>query len=85
MKADEDLAFPNGMVVTPDGRTLIVAESFNGRITAFDIASDGSLSNRRLWAQLEGQGGDGICLDSEGAVWVAAVCASIFSVSVLLV
>src|SRR5690606_26274664 len=70
-KVDEDLAFPNGMAVTPDGRTLIVAESFNANITAFDIAPDGTLGNRRLWARLEGQGGDGICLDSEGAVWVA--------------
>ncbi len=61
------LAFPNGMVVTPDNRTLIVAESFAGRLTAFDIADDGSLSNRRSWA--EGVGPDGICLDAEGAVW----------------
>ena len=67
-----DLAFPNGMVVTPDGGTLICAESFNGRLTAFDIASDGALSNPRLWAQLEGQGGDGMCMDAEGAIWIAA-------------
>ena len=67
-----DLAFPNGMVVTPDGGTLICAESFNGRLTAFDIASDGALSNPRLWAQLEGQGGDGMCMDAEGAMWIAA-------------
>ncbi len=61
-----DIAFPNGMVVTPDNRTLIIAESFAGRLTAFDIAADGSLSNRRVWAQVPG---DGICLDAEGAVW----------------
>ena len=63
-----DLAFPNGMVITPDNATLIVSESFAGRLTAFDIAADGSLSNRRVWA--EGLGPDGICLDAEGAVWV---------------
>jgi sugar lactone lactonase YvrE len=61
------IAFPNGMIVTPDNSTLIVAESFAGRLTAFDIAADGSLSNRRVWA--EGIGPDGICLDAEGAVW----------------
>ena len=63
------LAFPNGMVVTPDNSTLIVAESFAGRLAAFDIAADGSLSNRRVWAEL-GEGGDGICMDAEGAVWM---------------
>jgi sugar lactone lactonase YvrE len=61
------IAFPNGMVVTPDNRTLIVAESMAGRLSAFDVAADGSLSNRRAWA--EGIGADGICLDAEGAVW----------------
>ncbi|MDB5507378.1 MAG: hypothetical protein JWR75_2016 [Devosia sp.] len=67
-----DLAFPNGMVITPDGKTLICAESFNSQLTAFDIADDGSLSNPRLWAKLEGQGGDGICMDAEGGLWVAS-------------
>ena len=67
----DGIAFPNGMTVTPDNSTLIVAESFASRLTAFDIASDGSLSNRRVWAEL-GQGGDGICLDEEGAVWCSA-------------
>ncbi len=66
----EDLAFPNGMVVTPDNATLIVAESFARRLTAFDIAADGSLSNRRLWADVTG---DGICSDAEGAVWCSDV------------
>jgi sugar lactone lactonase YvrE len=62
----EGLAFPNGMAVTPDNSTLIVAESFAGTLTAFDIGLDGSLSNRRVWAPLPG---DGIVLDAEGAVW----------------
>jgi sugar lactone lactonase YvrE len=66
----DGLAFPNGMAVTPDNRTLIVAESFAARLTAFDIATDGSLSNRRIWADVAG---DGICIDAEGAVWCSAV------------
>ena len=67
-KAAGDLAFPNGMVVTPDNKTLIISESFTGRLIAFDIEADGSLSNRRVWA--EGLLPDGICLDAEGAIWV---------------
>jgi sugar lactone lactonase YvrE len=63
----DDIAFPNGMVVTPDDTTLIVSESFAARLTAFDIADDGSLSNRRAWA--EGVGPDGNCMDADGAVW----------------
>ncbi len=63
----DGIAFPNGMVVTPDNSTLIIAESFAARLTAFDIADDGSLSNRRVWA--DGVGPDGICVDAEGAVW----------------
>ena len=66
----DGLAFPNGMVVTPDNATLIVAESFARRLTAFDIGSDGSLSNRRVWAEVTG---DGICIDAEGAVWTSDV------------
>ena len=62
----EEIAFPNGMAVTPDDSMLIVSESFAGTLTAFDISPDGSLSNRRVWAALPG---DGIVLDSEGAVW----------------
>jgi sugar lactone lactonase YvrE len=69
--AADELSFPNGTVITPDGRTLIVAETFGHRLTAFDVAADGSLSNRRLFAQLDGCFPDGICLDAEGAVWVA--------------
>jgi len=61
------IAFPNGMAVTPDNSTLIIAESFAGRLTAFDIADDGSLSNRRVWA--DGVGPDGICIDAESAIW----------------
>jgi len=70
--AADDLSFPNGTVITPDGRTLIVGESFGARLTAFDIAPDGSLSNRRVWAAMSGAVPDGICLDDEGAIWVAS-------------
>jgi sugar lactone lactonase YvrE len=63
----DGIAFPNGMAVTPDNSTLIVAESFAGRLTAFDVADDGGLSNRRVWA--DGVGPDGICMDAEGAIW----------------
>jgi sugar lactone lactonase YvrE len=68
----DDLAFPNGMLVTPDS-TLIVAESYANRLTAFDIAGDGGLSNRREWAHLKGGFPDGICLDAENAVWYGDV------------
>jgi sugar lactone lactonase YvrE len=67
-----DFAFPNGMAVTPDNVTLILAESHAQRLTAFDIADDGSLSHRRVWAELAGPP-DGICIDTAGAVWVADV------------
>ncbi len=63
-----DIQFPNGMVITSDGRTLIIAESFAGQLTAFDIGLDGGLSGRRVFAQ--GLGPDGITMDAEGAVWV---------------
>ena len=63
----DGIAFPNGMAVTPDNSTLVIAESFAGRLTAFDIAADGSLSNRRVWA--DGVGPDGICMDADGAIW----------------
>jgi sugar lactone lactonase YvrE len=66
----DGLAFPNGMVVTPDNVTLIVAESFARRLTAFDIGADGSLTNRRVWADVTG---DGICIDAEDAVWSSDV------------
>jgi sugar lactone lactonase YvrE len=64
------IAFPNGMVITPDDRTLIISESFAGGLTAFDIDAGGSLSGRRVLA--DGLAPDGICLDAEGAVWVSA-------------
>ena len=66
------LEFPNGMVITPDGGTLIVAETFARRLTAFRIGADGSLHERRVWAELGKLTPDGICLDAEGAVWVAS-------------
>lgn len=69
----EDIAFANGMAVTPDNRTLIVAESHANRLTAFDIGADGSLTNRRVWADLGDGFPDGICIDAEGAVWYADV------------
>src|SRR5256712_6572288 len=69
----DGVAFPNGLVVTPDNSTLILAESYANRLTAFDIAADGSLSNRRLWAGLDRGVPDGICLDAENAVWYADV------------
>ncbi len=70
-RAAEDLSFPNGSVVTPDGRTLIVAETLAGRLTAFTIGDDGSLRGRREWAALSWCAPDGICLDADGRVWVA--------------
>jgi len=81
----DEMAFPNGSVITPDGRTLIVGETFAARLTAFDIAPDGSLFNRRIWAEFDDRGvaaslaelsgrvsPDGICLDAEEAIWVAS-------------
>jgi len=69
----DGIAFPNGMLVTPDNSTLIVADSYGKCLTAFDIAADGSLANRRLWADLVDGVPDGICLDAEGAVWYGDV------------
>jgi sugar lactone lactonase YvrE len=69
----DGIAFGNGMAITEDGSTLIVAESWARRLSAFDIASDGSLSNRRVWADLGDSPPDGICVDAEGAVWFADV------------
>ena len=88
--AAEELVFPNGSVITPDGRMLIIAETFASRLTAYDIAPDGGLSNRRVWAQLSDEIGttvhdiiahripspDGIALDAEGAVWIADAAGS---------
>lgn len=69
----DGIAFPNGMAVTPDNSTLILAESHGKRLTAFDIAADGSLSNRRVWADLGDGVPDGICIDADHAVWYADV------------
>jgi sugar lactone lactonase YvrE len=65
------MRFPNGSVVTPDGRTLIVAETLGLRLTAFDVAPDGTLSGRRIWASTGSVAPDGICLDAAGAIWVS--------------
>lgn len=65
----EDLTFPNGTALSPDGGTLVVAESFATRLTAFDVADDGSLSNRRVFADVAPHTPDGICMDADGAVW----------------
>jgi sugar lactone lactonase YvrE len=82
----DDLKFPNGSVILPDARTLVVAETLGGRLTAFDLGDDGSLSNRRVWAKLSdaadtddlgeliaagGVAPDGMALDADGAIWVA--------------
>jgi sugar lactone lactonase YvrE len=75
----DDIQFPNGMVITPDGRTLIISESFAGRLTAFDIDPDGGLSGRRVFA--DGLAPDGICLDAEGAVWTSAGMSAVVRVA----
>ena len=75
----DDIQFPNGMVVTPDNRTLIISESFAGRLTAFDVDPDGGLSGRRVFA--DGLAPDGICLDADGAVWTSAGMSSVVRVA----
>ena len=67
------MSFPNGMAITQDGATLIVAESYRSRLTAFDIEPDGGLSNRRVWADLGTGVPDGICIDADSAVWYGDV------------
>ena len=69
----DSIAFANGMAITPDNLTLIIAESHGRRLTAFDIAADGNLSNRRVWADLGNGVPDGICIDADNAVWYADV------------
>ena len=72
-QAADGLMFPNGSVITKDGKTLVVGESYAAKLTAFDIGPDGALSNKRDWANLsDGAVPDGICLDAEGAIWVAS-------------
>lgn len=68
----ENMAFPNGTVITPDDKILIIAETFAAKLTAFDIMEDGSLTGRRVWANLKSLAPDGICLDAEGGIWLAA-------------
>jgi sugar lactone lactonase YvrE len=72
-KVADGIAFPNGMAVTPDNKTLIVAESHGKRLTAFDITLDGGLVSRRVWADLGAGCPDGICIDADGAAWYADV------------
>ena len=74
--ASPDMHFPNGTVVTPDGKTLIVAETLAMCLTAFDIEDDGSLTHRRVWAEVGMRAPDGICLDEAGNVWVANALAA---------
>lgn len=69
--AATDLRFPNGSVITPDGSTLVVGESMGARYTAFTIADDGTLHDRRTWAEVPGRGPDGCALDADGAIWMA--------------
>jgi sugar lactone lactonase YvrE len=69
--AATDLDFPNGTVITPDGTTMIIAETLGQRLTAFTIADDGSLADRRVFAEVPRRAPDGICLDADGAVWFA--------------
>jgi sugar lactone lactonase YvrE len=69
----DGVAFPNGMAVTPDNSTLIMAESYGKKLTAFDLAADGGLSNRRVWADLDDGVPDGICIEAENAVWYGDV------------
>jgi sugar lactone lactonase YvrE len=73
----DQMYFPNAMVITPDGGTLIVAETFRGQLTAFDIGDDGALGNRRVWASFDGTP-DGICLDAHGAVWCSSLAKNEF-------
>ena len=78
--AAEKLEFPNGCIITPDGSTFIVAETAGQRLTAFDRNSDGVLSNKRVWAEIPGGTPDGICLDAEGNIWVAAGAAGVLRI-----
>jgi len=70
---DESTLFPNGLAISPDGGTLIAAETYGRKLTAWEIRPDGSLSGKRTYAHLDGAFPDGICVDAEGAVWVADI------------
>jgi sugar lactone lactonase YvrE len=75
----DDVRYPNGIATTPDGSTLLLSETFAGRITAFDVEPDGSLAGRRAWAELpDGTHPDGLCVDARGDVWVASYLAGVF-------
>jgi sugar lactone lactonase YvrE len=74
--AADGIRFPNGSVITPDGRTFIVAETFGECLSAFDIAEDGTLGNRRVFGAFQGLVPDGICLDADGGVWIACLGAN---------
>jgi sugar lactone lactonase YvrE len=69
----DDVHFPNGVAITPDGATLVLAESYGRRLTAWDIGADGGLADRRVWADLGEGTPDGICADADGAIWYADV------------
>ena len=76
---ETDMSFPNGSVVLPGSRTLVVAETWAARLTAFDIAQDGSLTDKRVWAELPaGSTPDGICVDARAGVWVSSIATSTF-------
>jgi sugar lactone lactonase YvrE len=74
----EEIEYPNGLGITPDGRTLVASVSHAGQLLAFTIRPDGSLSDRRVWAPLPGRHPDGLCFDAEGAAWVGCVATSAF-------
>jgi sugar lactone lactonase YvrE len=76
----DDLSVPNGAVITPDGLRLIVAESFGHRLTQFDVGADGTLTNRRIFADLDSLVPDGICLDADGAIWAATLAGGVVRV-----
>mgnify|MGYP001604943663 FL=1 len=77
-RAANDLLFPNGTVIMLDGKTLLIAETFGYRLTAFAVAADGSLSGRRIWADLGDAMPNGICLDAQGAIWLGSPLTSQF-------
>ena len=80
-KGPDGMGFANGCVITPDGKTLIIAESFSRHLSAFDIGEDGMLSNRRGWAETPGTVPDGICLCEDGSVWVGGSHLSCYPIS----
>jgi len=73
-----NLNYPNGLAIMPDGRTLIASISHVSKLLAFDIGADGNLANPRIWADMPGRHPDGICVDSDGGIWVACLAISAF-------